>query len=160
MDKLTFKYDIMHLFSDRCEFKHFKKKPFFETLVDIFVSKLSYAFLLIPFFVLILHLIIEALTANDVPVDMLYLLCLITPIFLFVIMTYYEQHKNVTILISDIRKLYVSRDGKILRIEYKENKRLRIKAVDMPDSGQYIINKLKEANLPVENNYSSSDRSL
>jgi hypothetical protein len=152
MDKLTFKYDIMHLFNDRCEFKYFKKKPFFEKLVDIFVSKLSYVIFIIPFFVLILHSI-------HVPIEIMHIFILIIPFFLFAIMTYYEQHKDVSILISDIRKLYVSRNRKTLRIVYKDGKFLRIKTVDLPDgdANQYIVNKLNEANLSVENNYSSSD---
>jgi hypothetical protein len=138
---------------DRFEFKRFKRKPFFRVLYDTFITKLSFSILTVPFFVLVMHLM-------HVPYRKEHIAGLIVPIFFFIILTYYEQHKNATILIDNIRKLDMSRDKRILRIKYKENKRLRIKIVDMPNTDSaslYIIGQLNNRNLFIEDNSQLSD---
>jgi hypothetical protein len=150
----------MYVFKDRYEFKCFKKKLFLKKLSDSFISRAGYALLGYIFVVLILHLILQLI---HVPIDM-YISSMISPFFFFIILIitiYYGQHKNVIILTSNIRKLYVSKNRKTLLIEYNDdNKRLRLKVIDMPDADsarQDIINQLNGANIFVENNYSTSD---
>jgi hypothetical protein len=131
----------MYVLKDRYEFKRFKRKPFFRIIYDIFITKLSFSILVVPFFVLIMHLM-------HVPFRKEYIAGFIFPFFFYIIMTYYEQHKNCTILIDNIRKSDMSRNKKLLRIKYKDDRRLRIKIVDMPtdSTSQYIISQLNGRN--------------
>jgi hypothetical protein len=63
---------------------------------------------------------------------------------------YYEQHKDVAMLISHIQNTSISKDKKTLHIEYNNGNYTKIKTVDMPDTNverQYIIDKLNEINV-------------
>lgn len=149
MDKLTFKYDILYILKDRCEFKRFKRKSFFQTLSDIYISRGGLGLLLLSFMILGVYLITNLI----IPVPLMFVYSMTGPLCLSIfslIITYYEQHKNVTILISDILKLNISKNKKTLQVEYKDSKRIRIKTVDMPDADnarQDIIDQLSEMQL-------------
>jgi hypothetical protein len=143
MSELVFKYDVMYVYDDRYEFKRIKKKPFFKILSDIFLSKTSYAFLIIPVYMLIMYPITGEIETRHIPPVIF--------VFLFFAITrYYEQHKkNVTVLISDIQELCISKDKKTMRLEYKDNdnERYRLKIVDMPDTNsarQNIVSQLNK----------------
>jgi hypothetical protein len=148
MDELKFKYDVMYLAENRCELKRVKRKPFLKILADMFIVKASFAFCIIPFFALLLFLIGVPLKFNNAIAPF------IVPLFFFPIMSYYEQHKNVNILTDNIRKIYMTKNGQIMKIEYavpnSQWNRMRIMAIDLPDNEherQYIINQLNERNL-------------
>jgi multisubunit Na+/H+ antiporter MnhE subunit len=139
----------MYLSKDRCELKRVKRKPFLKILADIFISRMGGVLLLWLFIILIIYLITYLMNVSQI-----FISALIGPFFIEPIdkiITYHMQHKNITISVSNIRKLCVNKDRKTLTIEYNDdNKRLKIKVVDMPDADrakQYIINQLNERNL-------------
>jgi hypothetical protein len=60
---------------------------------------------------------------------------------------YREQHKNVTVSISNIEELCMSKDKKTLRIKYFNGNRYAVKIIDMPDAddeNQCVIEQLNE----------------
>jgi hypothetical protein len=84
-----------------------------------------------------------------VSIEYRYILPVIIPYFVILIGLYYEQHKNVSVLISNIEKLCVSKDKKTLRIEYFNGNRYSIKIIDMPDTegeNQHVVERLNEIN--------------
>jgi hypothetical protein len=71
-------------------------------------------------------------------------------VMIFIIIIYYEQHKDVTILISNIQESEMNKDKKTLQIKYNDGKYAKAKTVDMPDTDaerRYIIDKLNEINI-------------
>jgi hypothetical protein len=152
MDKLTFKYDVMHLFDDRYEFRRFKKKPFCGILRDMFINRL--VFYALTGVSLYLVLFIPIMYLINIPIEDYIFgpIGSVTFFIAFAIITYFEQHKNATMLISHIQNASISKDKKTLQIEYNNGKYTRIKTVDMPDTDaerQYIIDKLNEIKVKI-----------
>jgi hypothetical protein len=150
-NELIFNYDIMHVFEDRYEFKRFKKKPIFKILSDIFVSRAGFVFLITILVLALMHLVTYLavyllMSASSV----LFIISNTSGVFCFImfdkIITYYVQHKNISIPVSDVKKLYLSKNKKTLNIEYKRGK----KVVDMPDidnESQDVIAQLNKMQL-------------
>jgi hypothetical protein len=132
----------MHLFDDRCEFRRFKKKPFHEILRDIFISETGILFLILVIVWVVLYVYQSKIVWS--------LAGVIIYSFSSAIVRYYKQHRDVTLLISDILKFSVIRNNSILNIEYCGSDGIilsKTKTVDMPDTDaerQYVIDKLDE----------------
>jgi hypothetical protein len=146
MAKLTFKYDVMYLFEDRCEFRRFKKKPFGRILRDMFIN-VSHVMVLLNFVVVFVALSVTQL--RTVWIIGWVIVMVIFYSFFAAIVTYYKQHRDVAILISVILRFHVIRNNRILRIEYFDGM-LKNKIIDMPDTDaerRYIIDKLNKINI-------------
>jgi hypothetical protein len=152
MDELKFKYDVMYLTKEKCEVKRVKRKPFLKMLSDPFTFRTSFVLLGVIFLILMMFL----------PLHLLHMLSesnMMSPIILFLIMIVfgtkhgYGKYKNMTILIGNIKKIYVNKNGKIMRIKFMNSYgSMGIKYMDLPDNEherQYIINQLNERNLLV-----------
>jgi hypothetical protein len=145
MDKLTFKYEVMHLFDDRYEFRRFKKKPFGRILRDIFINRTGIALLILS----LIWIVIIICLPNVPALIGAFVGSLIFQIF-SAFTEYYGQYKDAAMLISHIQNTSISKDKKTLQIKYNKGKYTRIKTVDMPDADaerQYIIDKLNEINI-------------
>jgi hypothetical protein len=154
MDKLTFKYDVMNLFEDRCEFRRFKKKPFFEILRDIFISETGILFLILVIVWIILY-VYQSKIVWSVAGVVIYS-------FFSAIVKYYKQHGDV--VTAEILKFNVIRNNRILKIEYFDSDGSllsKTKTVDMPDidaERRYIIDKLNEINIFNKKQYANKRR--
>jgi hypothetical protein len=150
MDELKFKYDVMRFTEDRCEVKRFKRKPFLEMLSDPFTVIAYWMFLFVILMMLMTFLFLHLLNAPDKK----YVISLL-PSFLFSMVVQikwaYQKHKNMTILTGDIKKIYVNKSGKIMKIKFMNSYGyMGVRTIDLPDNEherQYLINQLNEKNL-------------
>jgi Co/Zn/Cd efflux system component len=137
----------MYLAKDRCELKRVKRKPFLKILSDIFINKTN--FFALCFFILY-YVLLRFLIGTPFEIEWIIISSIIA-FLVFTIMKYYERHMTVTVLTDNIKKMYVNKSRKILRIKYIDFiGRMRIMAIDMPDNEheqQYLINQLNERNL-------------
>jgi hypothetical protein len=149
MDELKFKYDVMRFTEDRCEVKLFKRKPFLIMLCDMFTVRTNFVFCfllcLILFVALLLFLTGVQSKFHNIITPF------IGPFFFIMISYYYDQHKSINILTGDIKKIYVNKSGKIMRIKFMNSYGyMDVKTIDLPDNEheiQYLINRLNEKNL-------------
>ena len=140
MDKIVLINDIIYLLEDRYEFKGMRRKPILKILYDCFFSSMSWAFLFVPLYTLLLFLI-------KVPVTLGMILSIVSILCLFMSGIYYERHRNVFIAKDSITRSYLNNKKRTLIIEYSDGKRYRVKICDFPScetDKNRLIWKLKE----------------
>ncbi len=115
MKEILLKYDSICISDNEIEFHRIHNPSLGKILYDVFVNAISFVYLYIPFFYLLMKLL-------GISISCIYMLGLFFMILFYAIMLYRKKHKNIKIPIDQIFCSFIKK--RILYVHYKGGVRL------------------------------------